>query len=422
MLKSIKAKVRKFLPNWLVDLYHLVLAVAAAVIYRFPSRRLRVIGVTGTNGKTTTCHLVTAILEAAGRRVGMTTTISYQINSLKVPHNLKMTTYSPFALQRLLRRMVNQDCQDAVLEVTSIGLDQHRLWGINFYGAVFTNLTHDHLDYNQTMDSYRKAKGKMFAQKPYLSVINADDPAADYFLGFGANRTLTYGINEPSDILAKKIYPKSGGTDFVLLYGGRQATVNLPLPGVFNVYNVLAAAAVGFGLGISPEVIIHTLNHAQAVPGRMELVEAGQSFVVIVDYAHSPDALQKVYETIKPTVRGRLISVLGAAGERDRAKRPILGALAGRYADLVIVTDEDPYSEDPQAIIDQVAAGVPRGRPRRGRYKINRQSQVPYKYKDTGENEWWWRILDRRGALERAVEMARPQDVLLVTGKGAEQV
>lgn len=421
MSKQLKYLIRRFLPDWLVNYYHLTVAVSAAVFYRFPAKKLRVIGVTGTNGKTTTCHLIVAILEAAGRRVGMTTTIDFKIAETLVENNLKMTSLNPFVVQKLLRRMVEADCQDAVIEVTSIALDQHRLWGIPFYGAVFTNLTHDHLDYHQTMENYRSSKEKLFSSRPGLSVINRDDETADYFLSHSANRTISYGINEGGEVVAKKVYARPGGTDFVLLVSNRQASINLPLPGVFNVYNALAAAAACLGLGIDLETVVEALNNAAPVAGRMEVVEAGQAFTVIIDYAHTPDALQKVYQTLKPTVRGKLISVLGAAGDRDRTKRPILGALAGRYADYVFITDEDPYTEDPQAIIDEVAAGVPRGRPRRGRMKVNRESEIPFKYKDTGEEIWWWRVLDRRAAIERALKMARPQDVVLVTGKGAEK-
>ncbi|OGD61752.1 hypothetical protein A3A71_00385 [Candidatus Berkelbacteria bacterium RIFCSPLOWO2_01_FULL_50_28] len=420
---SIKSKIRNYLPDWLIDIYHLKMAILANIVYGFPARKLKVIGVTGTDGKTTTCHLITRVLETAGFKVGRITTIDWKIGDQLSENNLKMTTVSPFLLQKLLKKMVVAGCEYAIVEVTSIGLMQHRLWGIPFQVAVFTNLTHDHLDYHGNMTNYRQAKEKLFANRPYLTVINADDPVADSFLGYSANRTLTFGLNSAADLVAKKVYAKSGGTDFVLLYNGRQASINLPLPGTFNVYNALAAAAVGIGLGLTSERVIEGLQAAEPVPGRMEVIDQGQPFVAIVDYAHTPDALKKVYETLKPTVRGKLISVLGATGRRDRTKRPLLGALAGQYADLVIVTNEDPYDEDPGAIIDEVAAGVPRGRPKKGgRLRINREGEVPFKYKDNGEDIWWWRVPDRKEAIAKACQMARPQDVVLVTGKGAEKV
>lgn len=423
MITLLKKLGRKIFSQKTINYYHLATAVLANLIYRFPSRQLRVIGVTGTNGKTTTCHMITAVLEASSRKVGMTTTINFQIGSTRSENNLKMTTVSPFLLQKMLRKMVDAGCQDAVLEVTSIALDQHRLWGIKFHTTVFTNLTHDHLDYHKTMEQYRQSKEALFAEHPVFSIVNCDDPAYTEFAKYPADHLLTYGLTHSSLIAAKKILTRPGGTDFILVVGQRQASLSLPLPGMFNVYNALAAATVGIALEVSIEDIIDGLRSIQPIPGRMEVIEVGQPFTVIVDYAHTPDALQKVYETIKPTVRGKLISVLGATGRRDKTKRPILGALAGKYADFVILTNEDPYDENPGDIIDAVAAGVPRGRPNRGgRMKINKQSEVPFKYKDSGEDIWWWRVVDRGEAIAKALSMARPQDVVLVTGKGAEKV
>lgn len=420
---SLKRKIRSITPEWFVDFYHLKMSILAALYYGFPAKKLRVIGITGTNGKTTTAHILTSILQASGRKVGMVTTIDFQIGDKITENNLKMTTVSPFLLQKLLSKMVKAGCEDAVIEVTSIGLEQHRLWGIPFQAAVFTNLTHDHLDYHQSMERYRQAKEKLFSHRPQLSVINIDDPAAEHFLKHTANRTITYGINHAADLTAKKIFARPGATDFVMLARGHQSSVSLPLPGEFNVYNALAAAGTGLGLGLSVEEVLDGLTNVSPVAGRMEVVDEGQSFTVIVDYAHTPDALQKVYETIKPTVRGKMIAVMGATGERDKAKRPILGAIAGRFADFVIVTNEDPYREDPAAIIDEVAAGVPRGRPNKGgRLKVNKESEVTLKYKDNGEDIWWWRIADRKEAIAKALKMAGPQDVVIVTGKGAEKV
>ncbi len=423
MIRTLKKKVRQATPDWLINFYHLTRGVIAAYRYGHPARRMRIIGVTGTNGKTTTCHLITSVLEAAHRPVGMITTIGFKINGRYIENNLKMTTPSPFLVQKLLRQMADAGCQDVVLEVTSIGLVQHRLWGIKFDTAVFTNLTHDHLDYHGTMENYRKAKEKLFEGRPALTIVNGDDPVAEHFLKYTANRTVIYSTKNRGDVMAKKIYARPGGTDFVLLIEGRQATVNLPLPGTFNVYNALAAAAVGLASGLSLETVIIGLRSVSGVPGRMEVIDEGQAFTVIVDYAHTPDAMLKVYETVKPTVRGKMIVVFGATGERDRAKRPILGALAGKYADYVILTTDDPYGEDPHAIIDEVAEGVPRGRPNRGgRLRVNKESEIPIKYKDSGEDIWWWRIPDRKEAIAKALAMARPQDVILVLGKGAEKV
>lgn len=422
MINIFKNIGRKIFSRKMINRYHLVMAMLANVVYGFPARKLRIIGVTGTNGKTTTCHMIASILEAGGRKVGMSSTTTFKIGDELIENNIKMTTVSPFALQKLLKKMVEADCEDAVIEVTSIALNQYRLWGLEFQTAVFTNLTHDHLDYHQTMSEYRLAKEELFAHHPELSVINHDDPYAKDFLKYPADHVLTYGLHGQPLIAAKKLYARPGGTDFVLVIGQRQASINLPLPGEFNVYNALAAATVGIGLGLPIEAVVIGLRRVTAVPGRMEVVDVGQPFTVIVDYAHTPDALQKVYETVKPTVRGKLISVLGATGRRDKTKRPILGALAGTYADYVFVTNEDPYDEDPEQIINEVANGISKGRPKRGRMKVNRESEVPFKYRESGEELWWWRVSDRKEAIAQALELARPQDVVLVTGKGAEKM
>lgn len=422
MIQLLKKAGRKIFSRKAINYYHLLMAVLANAAYGFPSRKLRLIGVTGTNGKTTTCHMIASVLESGGRKVGMTTTTTFKIGSEIIENNVKMTTVNPFALQRLLKRMADEGCEDAVIEVTSIALDQHRLWGLKFHTTVFTNLTHDHLDYHHTMSQYRLAKEKLFSKHPNLSVVNGDDPYAKDFIKHPADHVLTYGLKGSPLIAAKKLYARPGGTDFVLVIGQRQATINLQLPGTFNVYNALAAATVAIGLNLPIEAIVIGLRRVSSVPGRMEVVDVGQAFTVIVDYAHTPDALQKVYETVKPTVRGRLIAVLGATGRRDKTKRPILGALAGKYADYVFVTNEDPYDEDPQQIIDEVAAGVSKGRPKKGRLKVNKDSDVPFKYRETGEDIWWWRVSDRKEAIDKALQLARPQDVVLVTGKGAEKV
>ncbi|HUD21100.1 MAG TPA: Mur ligase family protein, partial [Candidatus Saccharimonadales bacterium] len=271
---------RKIFSQKTINRYHFVMAVLANIIFRFPSKNLRLIGVTGTNGKTTTCHMITSILEAAGRKVGMTTTIDFKIGDELITNDLKMTTVSPFRLQKMLRQMVDRGCEDAVIEATSIALDQHRLWGLKFHTVVFTNLTHDHLDYHGNMTDYRLSKEKLFANEPALSVINADDPASEFLLQHPADVVLTYGLKHTSLVAAKKLFARPGGTDFVLVIGQRQASLNLPLPGLFNVYNALAAATVGIGLNINLDDIVTGLRSVTSVPGRMEVVEAGQAFTV----------------------------------------------------------------------------------------------------------------------------------------------
>lgn len=411
-MNSIKDFLRRILPESVILWTHKIRAIVAAYFYGLPGRQLKVIGVTGTNGKTTTCHFISKILEEAGHKVGLATTINFKIGQKEWINKSKMTTISPFALQKLLREMVQENCQYAVIETTSHAIQQYRNWGIPYQVAVLTNITHEHLDYHQGMTEYRQTKLKLFSQRPKASIINRDDPAYLYFAKKPAEQTYLYGIDNKSDVMARKIFMTAKGSLFTLVTAKNQMVIDLKLPGKFNIYNVLAAASVALSQGIKLSVIKKALDSVKGIPGRMELVEvpAGrgrQKFAVIVDFAHTPDGLQKVFETIKAFVKGRIIHVGGATGRRDKTKRPLLGALAGCYADVVIVTNEDPYDEAPWEIIEQVAAGVPRG-------AKQKTSKKP------GEN--FFKILDRKEAIKRALAMAKKNDLVLVTGKGAEEV
>lgn len=402
---KLKNFLRKILPYSWILAWHKLRAVVACLIFRFPARHLKVIGVTGTNGKTTTCHLISKILQAAGFKVGMATTIDFQVGKKVWKNVIKMTTISPFLLQRLLRQMANVGCQYAILETTSHALVQSRVWGISYYIAVLTNITWDHLDYHKTYESYRESKAKLF-QKAKIAILNLDDKAGRYFLSFPSPQAITYAISNSADVMAKKILPQSTGTLFTLVTSEGQVAIDLPLPGKFNIYNALATAAVALALKIKLPVIKKGLESVESIPGRMEKIQVGQDFTVIVDYAHTPDALENVFQTIRPVCKGHIVSVLGACGDRDKTKRPILGALAGRFADYVIVTNEDPYSEDPWQIILQVVKGVPRG-------SIHRKPKV--------EGKNFWKILDRRQAIWKALNLAQKGDIVLITGKGAEE-
>lgn len=393
-------------------------AQAAAARYGFPAKKLFIIGVTGTNGKTSTCHYITQMLEDAGKKVGMLTTVALRINKKRQLNKTKMTTLNTFELHRYLKQMVDEGCEYAVIETTSHALDQNRVYGLNYRIVVLTNITPEHLDYHKNMRDYQKAKEKLFANTPDVAIVNADDPAASDFLAYPAHKKLTYGIVDqlrPKHALANpsieasllKLNPDK--TLFRLTTPWGEEDTCIPLPGRFTVSNVLAAVGVCLSVKVPLPAIKETLAHLEPVEGRLEPVDAGQPFSVIVDFAHTPDALQQVYSTIRPMVKGKLIAVLGSMGNRDKTKRPILGALAGRYADLVIVTNEDPVNEDPQAIINEVAGGVPRGRPTGSE-------------KDKGEGTWWWKITDRREAIAKALSMANKGDTVLITGKGGEHV
>jgi len=399
---SIKEKIRKSSPGF-VFWTHKVRGVSAHYLYGRPSHRLRVIGVTGTNGKTTTCHLIVKILEEAGARVGMATTTTFKVGGREWTNKTNMTTVSPFGLQKLLKQMVQAGCQYAVVETTSHAVAQHRNWGIKYHAVVLTNITHDHLDYHGNFNDYLETKLKLFKNNPQISVVNADDPSAKRFLEQPAGRHLSYSIESRADVTARKILPDRDGTIFTLVLPTVQATIDYHLLGRFNISNAIAAAATCFGLGVPIEAIKRGLEKISAVPGRMEKIDAGQDFTVIVDYAHTPDALEKAYSSLKEGIRGKMIAVLGACGDRDKTKRPIMGAIAGRFADIVVVTDEEPYHENPEEIIEQVAQGVPRG---------GKKMQL---------DENYFKILDRREGIKKALSLAERNDLVIITGMGAQE-
>lgn len=349
----------------------------------------------------------------------MATTIDFQIGDKVTKNTKNMTTIDPWNLQKFLRKAKKAQCNYVILEVSAHAIAQYRVWGIPFEAAILTNVTHDHLDYFQTFKKYRSVKEKLFSKQPYVSVINADDPSASLFLKYQAKTKLTYGIEQRADLAARKILYDANKVTFTLVHPGGQTTISLDIPGKFNVYNALAAASYAYSQKVPMEKIKAGLESVKGVAGRMEKVDVGQNFTVLVDFAHTPDALQNVYETVKKGAKGRLIAVLGSAGDRDKTKRPMLGQIAAQWADLVMVTNEDPHSEDPEAIIDQVVSGVARARKPKTRYKKT-QFKI-FKTKSNGEGEWWWRIIDRREAIKQALSLAQSGDVVIVTGKGAEE-
>lgn len=411
MLPQIKSYLRTLLPGSIILFSHKLRAIVAAILYGFPGKRLTVIGVTGTNGKTTTVNMIADILEHAGKTVCVTSTVEFRVGAKRIPNRTKMTVISPFLLQRFLRDALRAGCTHAVVETTSHSISQHRNWGIKYDTVVLTNITHDHLDYHKTYNNYRDAKAKLFAHTPRVAVINAQDKAANIFMRLPAGKQLTYGIDCPPsqhvDVNARKVLVEPQGSMFTAITPVGQMVVNLKTPGNFNVSNALAAICVGIGFDIDLQIIKLALERFRPVAGRMEKIDEGQNFTVIVDYAHTPDAFEQIYQTLRPVAKGKIIHVFGATGDRDKTKRPILGAIAGRYADYIVVTDEDPYTENPMTIIEEVAKGVPRGAPK-SRPKI--------------ENKTFWKILDRRQAIRKAFYLAKRHDIVLLTGKGHEEV
>lgn len=417
-----KKTIRKFVPEWVISSYHWLWAALSAFFYGFPSEKLTVIGVTGTDGKTTTCNLLADLFQESGYKIGMATTINFRIGNKTWDNLTKQGMQGRWRTQQLLSKMVKAGCEYAIIETTSEGIKQSRHVGINYDIAVFTNLTPEHIESHGSFDNYKKAKGELFKKTAKsckvdtekFSIINLDDKNAQYFLQFDCEKNILYGIDAPANtklpyLQASGINLTAEGTSFEVSYSAdshtpsQSATIQTSLVGKFNVYNTLAAMSVALSQGLALEKIAKVFASIKPVPGRMEIVEAGQPFTVIVDYAHAPNALENVYQTVKPFLQGKLWSLLGSqGGGRDKQKRPVLGELAGKYADYVVVTNEDPYDEDPKQIIDDVFAGVVKSG------KI--------------ENENAWRFADRREAIKFILQKAAPEDIVLLTGKGAEQV
>lgn len=381
-----------------------------------PSKKIKIIGITGTKGKTTIANLVASVLDAGGEKNAMETTINTKIADVVTMHTDKskwVTTPPTAVINNFLKKAIAAGCKYAILETTSQAIDQHRVWGINFDVLVFSNISHDHIDYHGSKGKYIEAKLKVFKDNPAATaIINIDDAVAQTFIEAKNKRQIFYSVKKPVDngLVARKILQSPTGSIFTAVYGGNQTTIDLQIPGMFNISNAMAAIAVGIACEISFDDIKKGLESVTGVPGRMERIKVSpkQDFEVIVDYAHNADSLKNVYETIRQSMAkrgGKIIAVLGATGRRDKTKRPIMGALAGKFTDLIFVTNEDPYDEDPLEIMDAVAAGVLKGR--KGKWRLNTN---------------YWKILDRHEAIAKAISMAGRGDIVIITGKGAEEV
>ena len=367
-----KFLIQKIIPKFVFGWYHQLWPFLGAMTYGFPTRKIKVIGITGTNGKTTVTHLATEILEAAGYKVASISSLRFKIGEKEWKNELKMTMPGRMKIQKFLRQAVNAGCRYMVLEVTSEGIKQYRHKFIDFNVAVFTNLTPEHVESHGGFENYKKAKGELF-KRAKACVINLDDENAEYFSNLCKGKK--YGYSSKSNDLG----------------------IKTRLPGEFNLQNALAAAYAGRSQGVNLETIKRAIENFKGVPGRMEVV-VKEPFTVIVDYAHTPDALEKAYKTIKGN--GRLICVLGAAGGgRDKWKRPEMGKIAARYCDEIILTNEDPYEEDPNQILSEIKSGI-----------SNFQFPISNLYK----------ILDRKEAIKKALQRAKHGDIVIITGKGAE--
>jgi UDP-N-acetylmuramoyl-L-alanyl-D-glutamate--2,6-diaminopimelate ligase len=400
------------LPEVLVRSAREAMAPIAARFFGDPTATLRVVGVTGTNGKTTTAYLVRALLEAQGLRCGLLGTVTSIIGGAE--RAVERTTPEAIDLQADFRAMLRNGDGACAMEVSSHALELERTAAIHFAAAVFTNLSRDHLDFHASMEDYFLAKRRLFVAQPRarslardqdggpVSVVNVGDPYGRRLAG-ELPQALTFAVDAPADYSASELRCSFGGCRFKLAVGPERREVMLPMPGRFNVANALGALATVHAMGAELDALVAALEQGVRVPGRFEPVTEGQEFAVVVDYAHTPDSLQNVLEAARELIgeagaSGRLVCVFGAGGDRDRGKRPLMGQVAARLADVAIVTSDNPRSEDPQRIVEEILAGAQRG----GAAEV-------------------LRVVDRATAIAHAVELARPGDVVVIAGKGHEQ-
>jgi UDP-N-acetylmuramoyl-L-alanyl-D-glutamate--2,6-diaminopimelate ligase len=408
VLIYIKKLIPKSVFNFFEPMYHTALAYIGAILYGYPSRSIKVIGVTGTKGKSTVTFLISKILEANNNEVAAIGSLGYKIKDKEWPNTLKMTMPGRFKLQKFLAQAKRAGCKYVVLEVTSEGIKQKRHLGIKFDCAVFTTLHKEHIESHGSFENYYKAKQELFKRTKNIHVINADDKYTELFGNFPARHKIFYGLKK-GDLVADKINQTEKGISFEV-YG---TTFQTHLKGEFNVMNCLAALAVGAIYGIDIPKMKPVLESINTIPGRMEYIQKSP-FAVIVDYAHTPESLMQVYQTLKSEIQNlrpqngskfqtpnsKLICVLGAAGGgRDKWKRPEFGKIAGEYCDEIILTDEDPYEEDPVQIVSEIKSGISNSK-----FPISKVRE----------------ILDRREAIKTGLKIAHNNDIVIITGKGSE--
>ena len=369
------------------------LARLANKFYDFPSHSMKLVGITGTNGKTTTTHIIESIFKR-NYHTGLIGTLYYKINGQI--YKSKDTTPEPPDLQEIFTRMKNEEVDFCTMEVSSHGIELFRVEGLRFCVAVFTNLTQDHLDFHKTMEHYRQTKMKLFAwlSKDDYAVVNSDDPSAHYFIESADSKILTYGLKNSADLTVQDIEITIKGMEFTLVTPIGSIRVKPKLVGKFNIYNILSAVGVAISQGIDLETIKLGLEDTIRVSGRFELVDKGQPFSVVVDYAHTPDGIENVLNLARDLKPNRIITVFGCGGDRDKEKRPIMGKIVADFSDYFVITSDNPRNEDPVEIAQQIKKGATHHR--------------------------FTEIIDRKKAIEHAIKMAQPGDIIMLLGKGHE--
>lgn len=383
-------------PQVVVEDVRMAISYAASEFFGNPSRKMLLIGITGTKGKTTSSFLIKSILEEAGKKTGLIGTVCSMIGEEVIPANL--TTPDPIVTQTLLHRMEQAGCECVVMEVSAHALAMRRLAGVKFDIGAFTNFSQDHLDYFKDMDAYFAAKMRFFEPDMVENIVyNVDDERVAEGIRSLGREALRIGIRASSDVYANDIEISERGCSFLMTWHKQfRVSVSLKLAGIFNVYNALLAAGVCICAGVGPEAIRRGLEDVRAVPGRIELLETGTPYRVILDYAHSPDSLENILKAVRQTAKGRMIALFGCGGNRDAAKRPVMGEIAGELADFCILTSDNPRNEDPMAILDQIEEGI-------------RHTGCEYVVID-----------NRREAIRYALQHAQPSDVIVLAGKGHE--
>lgn len=405
MANPAKKIVRKVLPGKVLraveDEFRLARASYANARFHWPAKDMRVIMITGTNGKTTTAHFLFSILRQAGYHVGLSSTAEFRIDDKITPNETNMTVVNPVELRKQLSEFKSHKVDFVILEATSQALDQHRLFGIPCEVAIFTNLTQDHLDYHKTMEQYAAAKSRLWRLNPKISILNADDEWFKYFKAKATGKVLTYGKYR-ADVMLSGYQHTEDGAKFTLDLSDGGSVIKSSLTGEYNAYNAAAAATTAMALGVKGEVIEQGIEGMSRISGRLETITAPKGFKVVVDYAHTPDGLAKALEAGRELTskHGNLWLVFGACGDRDKLKRPIMGKIAAKQADYIVLTDEESYSEEPSAIRAEIMKGIMRT--------------------DDGKDKTI-EIGDRKKAIKHALTSAKKGDLVLITGLGHEQ-